>query len=97
MARGARNELDWNGRTVVIAGAVAVFGFFVALALQKVGIWPDWPYSQFLFAGLSGATAAHRLHPERPVVVLVVFGTVMTVLLAVATFLFDWYVLGESI
>lgn len=97
MPHSGAKELNWNIKTVLIAAAFAVWGFLIALALQKAGVWPDWPYSQFVFGGLCGATAVHRLYPGRPWIVLFVFGTVMAVLLGVGTFLFAWYVLGASI
>ena len=97
MATRFDRGLDWTISTVFIAAVVSLAGFLLALALDDIGIWPAIPYSQFVFGGLCGATAVHRMHPARPLVVFLVFGSVMSVLLLVGRMLFGWYVLGESI
>ncbi len=90
-------DLDWTIGTVAVAASVSLLGFLLTLVLDDAGIWPAIPYSHFVFGGLCGATAAHRMHPARPLLVLAVFGTVMSILLLVGRMLFGWYVLGESI
>ena len=97
MSANRRAGMDWTVRTVAIAAAVSIISFLFSLALASAGVWPDWAYSHFIFGGLSGATAVHRMHPDRPITVLLVFGTVLSVLLGVGAFLFGWFVMGESI
>jgi hypothetical protein len=97
MARHLEPTLDWTLRAIIVAAIVSFGGFLFALALDDIGIWPALPYSQFVFGGLCGATAVHRMHPARPAVVLFVFAIVMSTLLVVGRVLFGWYVLGESV
>lgn len=94
MKRGEVRELDWTFQTVVISVFVSVAGLLIALALKSSGIWPSWAYSEVLFGGLFGATAVHRMHPGRPLVVLLVFVPAMALLLLMGTVLFHLYVLG---
>jgi hypothetical protein len=97
MATRIEPSLDWSMRTVIVAALVSSVGFLFALALDQVRLWPDIPYSHFVFGGVAGATAVHRMHPARPLVVLIVFATVMSILLVVGRVLFGWYVLRESV
>jgi hypothetical protein len=97
MARPLEPGLDWSLTTVTVAAIVSLVGFLFALALDEFGFWPAIPYAHFVFGGLAGATAVHRMHPARPIVVLFVFATVMSILLVVGRVLFGWYVLGESV
>ena len=89
--------VNWSVKTVLVAMVASLAGFLLALALGELGTWPDWEYSHFIFGGLFGATAVHRMHPGHPVLVLFVFVPVMSILLGVGTLLFHWYVLGNSI
>lgn len=95
MTSSSARELNWTIWTILLSSLVSVLGLLIALALQKAGVWPQWDYCEFVFGGLCGATAVHRLHPGRPVLVLLVFIPVMSAMLLVGSVLFHIYVLGE--
>lgn len=88
-------ELNWSFRTVVVALAVSVAGLCAALALKRIDTWPEWHYSEVVFGGLLGATAVHRMHPGRPLAVLLVFVPVLSAVLLLGRVLFAIYVMGE--
>ena len=90
-------EMNWTPMTVIVAALVSVLGLLVAFELNKLGVWPSWDYSEVIFGGLCGATVVHRMHPGRPIAVLLVVVPVMSVLLLIGTVLFYIYVLGQPL
>jgi hypothetical protein len=97
MRQRPSDELRWTPKTLVFSSVVSICGLLVALWLKKLGVWPNWDYAEFVFGALCGATAVHRLHRQRPVIVLLVFVPVMTALLLAGTLLVDLYVFGGTI
>jgi hypothetical protein len=97
MRQPLSDELRWTPKTLVFASVVSTAGLMIALGLKKLGVWPNWDYAEFVFGALCGATAVHRIHRQRPAVVLLVFVPVMTALLLAGTLLVDLYVFGGTI
>lgn len=88
-------EVAWTGKTLAAAAVASLAGLLLAIVLRNVGAWPDWEFSEYLFGGICGATAVHRLHREKPVIALLVFVPVMAALLLVVTLLVYVYVFGK--